>query len=140
LESGLRVSFQVGWIAKEQNLDAASSGGQFAGGNEAIAAVIPFAAEDDDVRAIGKLPQHKTSYGRTGVAHQVDRGNAIALGRHAIDGAHFVGGQNFHVNQTMVVEGRGSAWRWWSQTHARHPESVISYQTEPPHPLIPHHK
>jgi hypothetical protein len=51
------------------------------------------------VPLLRKFAQYEARDGRSSIVHQVERRNTKALGGHTIDGAHLVGGKNFHSNK-----------------------------------------
>jgi hypothetical protein len=67
------------------------------GGDESIAAVVAFAAEDGDAVVAGVFADDEAGDCGAGVFHQGGGGDAELIGGDAIDFAHLAGGEDFHA-------------------------------------------
>ncbi len=75
------------------------------GGYEAVAAVVAFAAEDEDFLCGRILAGDEGGYGGAGVFHEGGDGDWVrrGLGGIAVGGGHVVGGENLHRDHLLRV-------------------------------------
>ena len=61
------------WITEYQHRNGATVFHQVACGDQAVTAVVAFAAQHYDVPAMGQFAQNKASHGPPGMLHQFER-------------------------------------------------------------------
>ncbi len=94
---GLGVALEVGGISEKHDGDGAAGLGEVTGGDESIAAVVAFAAEDGDSIMAGIFAKDEAGDRRSGVFHQGGRGYAELLDRQPVGFAHLACGEYFHI-------------------------------------------
>ena len=99
-ESGSGVSLQFVGIAEEQHgyflaAHFPVSGGEGAGGYEAVTTVVAFPAEDGYAAALRVLALDKASDGLSRMTHEDNGGDAELLAGDAVGGAHLVTRKNW---------------------------------------------
>ena len=87
LQIGGRIAAQFLARPEEQRLDLESRLGQIASGDQAVAGVVPLAA-DDPHRAVQRQFPDRLSNRPSGRLHQLQRGDPHLLDRPTIDRAH----------------------------------------------------
>ena len=94
-EGSAGVALQFIGIAEKQHGYFPASGGESAGGYEAVSPVVALAAEDGDAAGMPVFALDEASDGLSRVTHEDDGGNAELLGGDAVGGAHFVSRKNW---------------------------------------------
>ena len=91
-------------IGKEENAGRSARFAQTARHHHAVAAVISLAAENHDIarRQIGKVSLQIIRHARARVLHQLQAGNAVALGGQPVHLAHLFRGKHFHGSSIMA--------------------------------------
>ena len=93
--------------AEQKDGDLESGAGEQARGHHAVAAVVAAAAEDGDAARARELAAGEVGHRGAGVAHELQRWNAVLLAGGAVAGLHLGGGEDVHRN--MVAELAGLA-------------------------------
>ena len=88
--------------AEQEHGDLEPGAGKQARGHHAVAAVVAAAAEDGDAARARELASGEVGDRRAGVAHELQRWNAVLLAGGAVAGLHLGGGEDVHRN--MVDE------------------------------------
>lgn len=97
------VALEIGRRAEKHDGDFAPGFGEQAGGHHAVAAIVAAAAEDGHALRAGKeLTDAVGNRGRC-VAHELQGGNAEALGGDAIAGLHLRGGEDSHGRDSRTT-------------------------------------
>ena len=99
------------FFTEDIDIGPGPSGQDVAGNDEAVAAVIAFAAKQDDILAIPAFQPSAGpfSYGMTGIFHKDSRCDGIdAMHRYPIHIPHLSGSSDFlHSNFSPIFIGRG---------------------------------
>ena len=99
------IALEAGGIAKKHDGDGAAGLGKVTGGDESIAAVVAFAAEDGDSVVAGIFAEDEAGDRRSGVFHQGGGGYAELLGREPVGFAHLACGEYFHSALDAIATG-----------------------------------
>ncbi len=97
---------QVSGIRQQNNLNCLAFFEQMTSGHKAIAAVVTFAAEHNNLSRGRIVRQHMVRHGGTGILHQSQRRHAEALAGSVVDGPHFRGGDDFHTLWILMTKQR----------------------------------
>src|SRR5262249_10984207 len=100
-----RIATDLLGTAKEKHTRGDGFILEISGHHETVAAVVAFAAENGhaSVFARGDDPPHGVRAFPSGGLHQLQLGNAVALGGEAVDLAHFGSAESFHVRRTTGI-------------------------------------
>ena len=98
-----RLRLQIFRLGQQNNANLPARGVQMTRGDQAIAAVVAFSAQDQDVFLRGKFARNKYCDAESRGLHQRLPGNAFALDGAFIALTHFGCSQNIHV--AVVREG-----------------------------------
>ena len=92
-----RIAFEFRRIGQQDDLHRLPFLMQPSRRHEAVAAVVPFAAENDHAPHRTVMRQHMLRDSRSRVLHQRERWDTESFARRAIDLSHFCCSNNFHL-------------------------------------------
>ena len=108
LEHLRRIAAQFSRIRQQKHEHFPARFPQPAGRDEAIAAVVPFPANDSDPRGVRIIGEHETRHRGARIFHQRERGHAKALRGGAIDLAHLGRADDLHDREPPFVPAGGA--------------------------------
>jgi hypothetical protein len=93
LQHDLHFAMRRSGVPQDHDRDGTAGFYQIARRDQAVTAVIAFAAQDYDAPAQGEFPQNEAGRGAPGVLHQFQRRDPEAVGTDPIGHTHLGGGQ-----------------------------------------------